>query len=46
MLFLLVLIEACYLWLGQLERVRAERAYWETCRTRPELYDWAQEPDL
>ena len=45
-LFVVFMAEAVLLWSFQLRDVRAEAAYWEAKRNRPELYDWAKELDL
>lgn len=42
-LLCLFLIEACYLWLGRLEDVRREQAYWDAKASRPVLYDWQED---
>jgi hypothetical protein len=42
----LLIFEAVYLWLGRLDHIRAEAAYWAARDHRPPLYDWAQELDL
>jgi len=46
LLLVLAAFEAVYLWIGRLDRIRAEAAYWHASDTRPALYDWAKELDL
>lgn len=35
-----------FLWADKARQVRAEQAFWRQLDSRPELYDWAKEPDL
>lgn len=41
-LFFLVGV-AVLLWVDQIHRHRAERAYWAVKAARPDLYNWAEE---
>lgn len=42
----LLIAEAVFLWLGRLDDIRREEAYWGARARRPALYDWAEEGDL
>jgi len=46
LLLVMGLIEAAYLYLGRLDRHRAEAAYWAAKADRPALYDWSKDPEL